>query len=288
MTAQRNIYNSQNDMEMAMNRLSSGLRINNSWEDPTNLGISERYRAQIGGMQEAEKNAHYNVNLLATAEGAMQVVDEKLLRMRSIAVQSSNGALTGADRKVANVEFQQLKSEITRIANVTHYNGLKLIDGSFSSTDTHNDDQQRLDNNFTSVSNRDNALKFHIGANNVQGQDYYYVNIGDMRADALGIGDTHVADTASAQIAIEALDEAINSKDTARTFVGSLVERLQNTITELQISQERAQASESTIRDADIAAEMANFTRSQILQQTSISMTSQANMIPSMIAGLVG
>ena len=122
MTAHRNLWVSQNDLDNAVQRLSSGMRINYAWDDPTGLGISERFRAQIGGMIEAEKNANYNVNLLATAEGALSVIDEKLVRMRAIAIQASNGSLTSTDRQIANVEFQQLKSEITRIANVTNYN----------------------------------------------------------------------------------------------------------------------------------------------------------------------
>ena len=133
MAAHRNLWKVQNQLDTAVQRLSSGLRINYAWDDPTGLGISERFRAQISGMQEAEKNANYNVNMLQTAEGALAVIDEKLIRMRAIAVQAANGALTTLDRQVANVEFQQLKSEITRIANVTTYNGAHLINGARAS-----------------------------------------------------------------------------------------------------------------------------------------------------------
>ncbi len=136
MTAQRNIHLTQMDMDKAITRLSSGLRINNSWDDPAGLAISERMRAQISSLVEAERNANYNVNLLATAEGAMSVIDEKLIRLRSLAVQASNGALTSLDRSALNVEFQQLKSEIDRIANTTNYNGLNLLNGDFSTGST--------------------------------------------------------------------------------------------------------------------------------------------------------
>ncbi len=288
LTAQRNLWVTQNDMDSAIQRLSSGMRINYAWDDPTSLGISERFRAQISGMIEAEKNANYNVNLLATAEGALQVIDEKLIRMRAIAIQSANGALTSTDRQVANVEFQQLKSEITRIAEVTNYNGLNLIDGSYSASSASTATCLALGSSGTYTAGGTNGIKFHIGANNTVGQDYYYVNLGAMTASALGISNSDVCNTANAQAAIDSLDTAINSKDTERTFIGSMVERLQNTILNLQISQETATASESQLRDTDMAEEMMNFTRAQILMQTGISMMSQANMVPSTVAGLLG
>jgi flagellin len=255
-------------LDNAVTRLSSGLRVNNAWDDPAGLAVSERMRAQIASMDEAERNTNYNINLLATAEGAMQVIDEKLIRMRALSIEASNGALTSLDRTYLNVEFQQLKSEIDRIANTTNYNGLYLINGTYSAGTT--------------------GLKFHIGTYNVSNQDYYYVNIGDLRSSALGLAGTNLLNTVSAQGAIDSLDSAIDNKDTERTKVGSYVERLQNTLLNLKISKENAVASESQIRDADIAAEMSNFVRSQILFNSGISMLAQANMVPQMVAGLIG
>jgi flagellin len=222
-------------------------------------------------MEEAERNANYNVNVMATAEGALSVIDEQLIRMRALSIQASNGSLTSTDRAALNVEFQQLRSEISRIANTTNYNGLNLLDGSFTSGGTYS-----------------NGLKFHIGTYNTTGQDYYYVNIANMTSSSLGLDALSLADTASAQSAILTIDSAIDTKDTERTRIGAYVERLQHTILNLQISRENATASESQIRDADIAAEMSNFVRSQILMQTGVSMLSQANMIPQVVAGLVG
>jgi flagellin len=262
---------SQNDLDSAVQRLSSGLRINYAWDDPTGLGVSERLRASIVGMAEAEKNASYNVNMLQTAEGALSVIDEKLVRMRAIAVQAANGILSTLDRQVANVEFQQLKSEVDRIARTSNYNGFYLLDGSHAASTASTDSTLALGYNNVSTANDGNGIKFHIGENNVVGQDYYYVNLGSVTSSALGLDALHVADTASAQAAIEALIDAINSKDTQRTFVGSLVERLQNTILNLKIARENATASESEIRDADFAQEMSNFTRAQILMQTGVS-----------------
>jgi len=266
LTAQRSIYQSQLSLDNAVTRLSSGLRINNAWDDPAGLAVSERFRAQIASMVEAERNANYNVNLLQTAEGALSVIDEKLIRMRALAIEASNGALTDDDRSSLNVEFNQLRSEVTRIASVTNYNGLNLINGEMSAT----------------------GVKFHIGTYNVANEDYYFVTLNDMTASALGISAASLTTTANAQTAIGLLDTAIQSKDTERTRIGAYVERLQNTITNLQISHETATRSESQIRDADIAAEMSNFVRSQLLMQTGVSMLSQANMIPQIVAGLVG
>jgi flagellin len=269
LTAQRNIYQTQNELDTAVTRLSSGLRINNAWDDPAGLAVSERFRAQIASMTEAQRNANYDVNLMQTAEGALGVIDEKLVRMRALAIQASNGALLDQDRAALDIEFQQLKSEITRIANTTNYNGNYLLDGSHSGSGS-------------------GGIKFHIGTYNTAEEDYYFVAFHDMTATALGLADSSLTSTTNAQSAIQIMDSAIESKDTERTRMGAYVERLQNTILNLQISQENASRSESQIRDADIAAEMSNFVRTQILMQTGVAMLSQANMIPQIVAGLVG
>lgn len=266
LTAQRNIWNTQSVLDEAVTRLSSGLRINYAWDDPAGLAVSERFRAQINSMEEAERNANYDINLMQTAEGALSVIDEKLVRLRALAIESSNGALTSADRASLDVEFQQLVSEINRIAETTNYNGLYLLDGTFSST----------------------GIKFHIGTYNVENEDYYYVNFNSLTSQALGILGVNVLDTFAAQNAIGSIDTAISSKDTERTRIGAYVGRLQGTIAQLQISRENATASESEIRDADIASEMSKFVKAQILMQTGVSMLAQANMLPQIIAGIVG
>jgi flagellin len=288
LTAQRALWTTQKQLDQAVQRLSSGLRINYAWDDPTGLGISERLRASISGMQEAEKNANYDINMLQTAEGALGVIDEKLIRMRAIAVQAANGILTTLDRRIANVEFQQLKSEVDRIARVTNYNGFNLLDGSRAAENLSTDSTLALGYNFVGTAGDANSIKFHIGASNDAGLDYYFINLAGVTASSLGIESLQVADTASAQEAIDFIVAAINSKDVERTFIGSLVSRLQNTIMELKISQETATASESTIRDADFASEMSEFTRAQILMQTGVAMLTQANVQPQTIAQLVG
>ena len=266
LTAQRNLNANQGQLDSAVNRLSSGLRINQAWEDPAGLAISERFRAQITGLQEAERNANYDINLLQTAEGALSVIDEKLVRLRSLAVQAANGSVTDGDRAIVDTEFQALKSEITRIASVTNYNGIKLLNGDYSNT----------------------TIRFHIGINAVANEDYYDINLLEMTTSSLGLDGINVTSTTSAAAALTALDNAIESKDTERTRIGSYVERLQNTILNLQISHENATKSESQIRDADIAAEMSNFTRSQILMQSGVAMLAQANQVPQMVSQLIG
>ncbi len=266
MTAQRNLNGTQNSLDTAIQRLSSGLRVNYAWDDPAGLAVSERFRAQIESMDMAERNANYNVNLLATAEGALSVVDDKLVRMRALAIQASNGALTSEDRAYLDTEFQQMVSEITRIANTTNYNGLYLLNGSLSQT----------------------GIKFHIGTFNTMQDDYYYVQMQSMTSNDLGIDALNLTDTVNAQGAILSLDNAIEIKDAERTRIGAFVNRLQGTIQNLQIQRENATASESEIRDADVAREMSEFVRSQILMQTGVSVLAQANQVPQMIAQLVG
>ncbi|MBZ0265591.1 flagellin [bacterium] len=265
--AQRNLQSTQHSLDNAVMRLSSGLRINYAWDDPAGIAISENFRAQIASMDEATRNANYNINMLSTAEGALSVIDEKLIRMRALSVEASNGHLTDTERGYLDTEFQQLKSEIDRIALTANYNGLQLLDGTYSAG---------------------TGIKFHIGTHNIRYNDYYYLNIADMTASAIGIGDTNLLNTLNAQQSITTLDAAISSKDGERTRLGAYVERLQNTLMYLGIAHENAVSSESQVRDADIAAEMSEFVRAQILMQSGVSMLAQANMVPQMIAGLIG
>jgi len=262
--AHRNLQLTQRALDKAVQRLSSGLRINNAADDPAGLAISEKMRAHIASLEQATRNANYGMNLLQTAEGAMSVIDEKLVRMRQLAVEAATGTMSDEDRTYADTEFQALKSEITRIAQVTEYNGKKL-DGTFS------------------VGN-----VLHIGIHNVDNKDKLTVDLNNMTATALGLADAlNISTMAMAQSAITMVDSAIESKDTARTNVGAYIERLTNAITNLQISTENAVASESQIRDADIALEMANFVRAQILQRAGVSMMAQANMVPQTVAAIL-
>ncbi len=269
LTAQRSIYASQNDLDEAITRLSSGLRVNYAWDDPAALNISERFRAQIASMVEAEKNAGYAINVIRMADGALSVIDEKLIRMRALAVQASNGTLSDSDRLALHLEFASLRSEITRIARSTNFNGKFLLDGRWSAENA-------------------TGVKFHVGIFNTDNVDYYFVEMGNVTAQALGIADLDLTNTLTAQQAITTMDNAIESKDSIRSRLGSYVNRLQNTILNQQITRESSVAAEEMIRDADIAEEMSNFVRAQILMQSGISMLTQANMVPQMVAQLIG
>jgi len=268
LTAHRNLMVTQRDLDQSLIRLSSGMRINSAADDPAGLAVSEKMRAQVSSMEQALRNASDDVNRIQTAEGAMGVIDEKLIRLRSLAVGASNGALTDGDRSLLDTEFQQLVSEITRIAQVTNFNGLNLIDGTYSTGTT--------------------GIKFHIGINNTSNQDFYYINIGDMTASGLGISSLSVTNTAVAQAAITTIDSAITTKDTERAKMGSYINRMNNTIVNLEVGHETLSAAESSIRDADYGLEMSNFVRAQLLMQTGISMLAQANSVPRMVAGVLG
>lgn len=269
LSVQRNLAATNRQMSSAVERLSSGLRINKAWDDPAGLAVSEKFRAQIGSMVEAERNASSGINLLATAEGALAIVDDKLIRMRALATEAANGTLTSLDRSYLDVEFQQLKSEITRIAQVTNYNGLALLDGTYSQGASAG------------------GINLQIGTYAVSGEDYYQINIGDMTSSALGLGATVLTNTAGAQAAITQVDSAINTKDTERTRIGAYVERLQYSLQNLQIQRENAVDSESSIRDADIAVETSNFVRAQILMQSGVAMLAQANALPELAVNLL-
>ncbi len=269
----RQLMTTQHALDQAVTRLSSGLRINYAWDDPAGLAVSERMRAQISSMTEAERNANYAINMLATAEGALSTIDDKLIRMRALSVEASNGTMSSLDRSYLDTEFQQLKSEITRIAEVTNYNGLYLIDGTYAA-------------GAGGVGGQ--GIKLHIGTYNVANQDFYYINLADMTSSGLGLTGVNLLDTAAAQSAIDTMDQVIDTKDTERTRLGSFVSRLQATVQNLQISRENATASESMIRDADMAEEMAAFTRAQILMQSGISMQAQANQLPQLVSQLIG
>ncbi|MFA7330584.1 MAG: flagellin [Candidatus Delongbacteria bacterium] len=269
LSVQRALANTTRELGVAVERLSSGLRINKAWDDPAGLAVSEKFRAQIASMVEAERNASQGINLLATAEGAMAILDDKLIRMRALSVEAANGTLTSLDRSYLDVEFQQLKSEITRIASVTNYNGLNLLDGTYSQ------------------GSASGGIRLQVGTFAAANVDTYQITINDMTASALGLASVDLTNTASAQSAITLVDSAINTKDTERTRIGSYVERLQYTIQNLQVQHENAVDSESTIRDADMAEETSAFVRAQILMQSGVAMLAQANQIPQFALSLI-
>ena len=283
MNAARNLNSSYNKLSTSTRRLSSGLRVDTAADDAAGLAIRELMRAEISGMQQGVRNANDGISLIQTADGALQVVDEKLIRMKELAEQAATGTYDSTQRLLIESEYQQMASEITRIANATDFNGIKLLDGTLSGAH----DGSGL------VSKGE--LKIHFGTGNDSAEDYYYIQIGNCTAPALGLGNASTLDAGhdistqeNAQKALEAITAAIVSKDNIRAHLGAIQNRLENTITNLSIQAENLQAAESRISDVDVATEMTNFVRNQILTQSAVAMLGQANSLPQMAMQLIG
>lgn len=303
MNAARNLSNSYSALAVSTQRLSSGLRINTAADDAAGLAIRELMRSDIASINQGIRNANDAISMIQTADGALQVIDEKLIRMKELAEQASTGTYTSDQRMIIDSEYQQMASEITRIANATDFNGIHLLNGNLSASSTHVSSWGTSHDG--SGLNSTGPLKVHFGTGNDSMEDYYYIAIQSATASALGVG--NAADTSKAngehgvsgaghsistqqgaQEALAAINAAITSKDNIRANLGALQNRLENTITNLQIQAENLQAAESRISDVDVALEMSNFVRNQILTQSAVAMLSQANSIPNMALQLIG
>ena len=269
-------------------RLSTGLRINSAADDAAGLAIRELMRSDITAMQQGIRNANDAISLLQTADGALSIIDEKLIRMKELAEQAATGTYDSVQRLMIDSEYQQMASEITRIANATDFNGIHLLNGNLSA-ETHNG--STLEN-----ASSPGKMKIHFGTANDSSEDYYYIQIGTSTASALGLGNNadeahlghNISTQQAAQQALVAIDRAIVSKDKIRAHLGALQNRLENTISNLTTQAENLQAAESRISDVDVATEMTNFVRNQILTQSAVAMLSQANSMPQMAMQLIG
>lgn len=286
--AQRNLTSAYGKLGKSVQRLSSGLRVNSAADDAAGLAIRELMRAEIAGLNQGVRNANDAISLIQTADGALGVIDEKLIRMKELAEQAATGTYNSSQRLMIDSEYQQMASEITRIAMSTDFNGIKLLDGNLSS-ETHAGSGGG-DNGLDSTG----RLKVHFGTTNSSAEDYYYIQIDTATASALGVGNSAVgrdgatvSTQVAAQKALNAITDAINSKDNIRAHLGALQNRLENTVSVLQIQAENLQAAESRISDTDVALEMTNFVRNQILTQAAVSMLSQANSLPQMALSLI-
>lgn len=282
MNAARNLTNTYGRLSKSVQRLSSGLRINSAADDAAGLAIREMMRADIRVLNQGVRNANDAISLIQTADGALSVIDEKLTRMKELAEQASTGTYTTEQRAIIDSEYQAMASEITRIAMATDFNGVKLLNGDLSGTGVDG--------------SMGNQMKIHFGTGNASAEDYYYIRINSATASALGVGNSIAAGTAgytistqsAAQQALDALNAAILSKDTIRANLGGISNRLSNTITNLTIQAENLQAAESRISDVDVATEMTEFTRNQILTQSAVAMLAQANSLPQLALQLLG
>jgi flagellin len=279
MTAARNLGSSYNALSTSVQRLSSGLRINSAADDAAGLAVRELMRSDITVLNQGVRNANDAISMIQTADGALGVIDEKLIRMKELAEQAATGTYTTAQRLIMDSEYQAMASEITRIANATDFNGVKLLDGSLSGAQTGHTQE---------------GMKIHFGTGNASSEDYYYIKITSSTASALGVGNTvtgagsTISTQDAAQQSLDAINSAIISKDTIRASLGSYSNRLSNTITNLTIQAENLQAAESRISDVDVATEMTEFVRQQILSQAAVAMLSQANSLPQMALQLMG
>ena len=259
LNAWRNLYINDSALTKSMEKLSSGYRINRAADDAAGLAISEKMRAQISGLNMAIKNAQDGISLIQTAEGAMNEIHVILRRMRDLAVQAANDTNQDTDRTHLQAEVTELIAELDRIANNTEFNAMKLLDGSFT----------------------DKVL--HIGANQGQAITVSIDNMTD-----LGVSSVNIATQTGADAAIATIDTAIQTVSTARAKLGAIQNRLEHTINNLQVAAENLTASESRIRDVDMANEMTNFVRNQILLQAGTAMLAQANAKPQAILQLLG
>ncbi|MCL2123474.1 MAG: flagellin [Desulfovibrionaceae bacterium] len=283
LTVANNLNRHYSALQTSIQRLSSGLRINSAADDAAGLAIRELMRADIAAYNQGVRNANDAISLIQTADGALGIIDEKLIRMKELAEQAATGTYDSTQRLMIESEYQAMASEITRIANQTNFNRVYLLNGNLSGT--HNG------SGLTSTG----ELKIHFGPSNSSAEDYYYISIGSATASSLGLGNQSVRDAgycistqSAAQWALDAINEAIVSKDKIRAALGALQNRLENTVANLTIQAENLQAAESRISDVDVATEMTTFVRNQILSQAAVSMLAQANSLPRMALNLIG
>ena len=345
----------------SLEKLSSGYRINRAGDDAAGLSISEKMRGQIRGLKMASRNAQDGISMIQTAEGALNEAHSILQRMRELAIQASNGTNAEEDRQALQAEVEELKTELTRIANSTEFNTQKLLDGTLGNavdtnatistalavagvigasvngvvagtwTITQGDgtivsaDAYTISNGtitYISTEQPDatagtivfgdgkitikvnegysagsldgtllevvgNGVTFQIGANYADEQKMN-LSIGDMSAESLGVDTIDISTQAGAQDAVALIDTAIETVSATRSSLGAAQNRLEYTIRNLDTSAENLQAAESRIRDVDMAQEMMEFTKNNILQQAATAMLAQANMLPQSVLQLLG
>jgi len=262
LNAQRHMANVTNRIQGNYSRLASGLRIASAADDAAGLAISERMRSQIRSFSVAARNAQDGLSLAQTAEGALGEVSNILSRMRELAMQSSNGTLSANDRTTIDAEFEELKSEINRIATETEFNGTALLEG----TNT--------------------AITIQVGIDAGETIQLAMVDV-QTGATGLNVAALDTADQANAIIALGAIDTAIDTVNGARGTLGAGQNRLSSTLRSILNVRENLSAAESRIRDVDVASETADLTKNSIMQQAAVSVLQQANTQPQVALSLL-
>ena len=263
MNNQRQLGVNVNNVSRNMERLSSGLRVNRAGDDAAGLAIAEKLRAQILGLNMASRNVQDAISLVQIAEGGLQADHNALHRMREVAVQAASDTNQSTERQALNAEVQQLVQEIDQVAETTEFNGMPVLDGSFES----------------------DPLVIQAGANAGQTIE---VSIGAVDAQSLGVDEVDVSERAAASNAIDTIDNAINELSMERARLGAIQNRLEFRNQNLSVQAENNAASESRIRDADMAQIMTRATRDNLLARASMSMLAQANALPQRVLGLLG
>jgi flagellin len=253
--AQRNLSGSKLALDKSLERLSSGYRINRAGDDAAGLAISENLKAQVRGLKMASRNAQDGVSLVQVAEGSLNEISSILIRLRELGVQAASDTIGPVERQFLNVEYDQLVSEVDRIADGTEFNGTQLLSGTGS------------------------VLDFQVGTRNDPNIDRlsFDASKADANAAALGVNLTSVADKASAQNSLSAVDAAIVSVSAMRADFGAIQNRLQSTISNIAVGVENMAAANSRIRDVDVAEETAELTKNNILMNAGTSVLAQAN-----------
>lgn len=250
--AQRNLVNTTDRLGKSLQRLSSGLRISRAADDAAGLGISEQFRAEIRSLQQAQRNANDGISLLQIAEGALNETSSILIRLRELAIQSANGTLGPSERATVDLEFQGLLAEVDRIASITEFNGLLILQSGA-------------------------PITFQIGTG-AGADDRFTVSAVNATASAIGINGLAVSSASGALTALGLLDSAVGLVASLRASFGTAQNRLESAIRSIAIAVENTAAADSRLRDVDFASETAELTRNQVLQQAGISVLAQANV----------
>jgi flagellin len=263
LSAQRALLSTSGQLATSLQRLTSGLRINSSKDDAAGLAIAERLTTQVRGYNQAIRNAGDGISVAQTAEGGLDSITTSLQRIRELAVQSANFTNTSTDRAAINQEAQQMKDEIQRVASQTRFNGLALLDGTFS------------------------GAVFQVGAN--VGETITVTGVSNMTTGASGLNITalDLLNVPNSTAAITAVDAALATVSGARAQLGATMNRFEQTVSNLRITAENQTASRSRIQDADFATETAALTRAQILQQSGMAILAQANAVPQNVLALL-
>ncbi len=255
LNAQRQMAATRGNLDKALERLASGSRINHAGDDAAGLAISENLRAQVRGLRQAKRNAQDGISLIQVSEGGLNEISNILIRLRELSIQAASDTIGDVERQFVDREYQSLKQEIDRIANVTQFNGTPLLNG------------------------KSGIFEIQVGTQNnpILDRVTYNGERSDASLDALKLGGESVATKQGAQLSLSVIDDALIRVNSIRADLGAMQNRLQSTISNLAISDENLSAANSRIRDTDMAEEVSEMTKQNILMQAGISVLSQAN-----------